>query len=301
MGGKTVINEEIISIKNVSKRYKTSHVLKDLSFSVSKGSVVGLLGKNGCGKTTLIKCALGLLRPNTGNITVFGEDVWDLSAQAKGRLGYVPQTSSFYPWLKVHEIIDYTASFYPTWNKLLVNRLISDWDLESILNQGATVISQGLAQRLSIILALGHEPDLLVLDEPVASLDPGARRTFLKTILDIVADRGCTVLFSTHITSDLERVANRVAMLDQGKIKLDMELDELKDKVKRLKISFSTQAPQTFDVPGILRSKQTGDQEVILYVKDFSSDVKNLIENKYNGQVEVGDLNLEEIFVELMR
>jgi len=296
-----VINEEIISIKNVSKRYKTSHVLKDLSFSVSKGSVVGLLGKNGCGKTTLIKCALGLLRPNTGNITVFGEDVWDLSAQAKGRLGYVPQTSSFYPWLKVHEIIDYTASFYPTWNKLLVNRLISDWDLESILNQGATVISQGLAQRLSIILALGHEPDLLVLDEPVASLDPGARRTFLKTILDIVADRGCTVLFSTHITSDLERVANRVAMLDQGKIKLDMELDELKDKVKRLKISFSTQAPQTFDVPGILRSKQTGDQEVILYVKDFSSDVKNLIENKYNGQVEVGDLNLEEIFVELMR
>ena len=296
-----MINEEIISIKNVSKRYKTSHVLKDLSFSVSKGSVVGLLGKNGCGKTTLIKCALGLLRPNTGNITVFGEDVWDLSAQAKGRLGYVPQTSSFYPWLKVHEIIDYTASFYPTWNKLLVNRLISDWDLESILNQGATVISQGLAQRLSIILALGHEPDLLVLDEPVASLDPGARRTFLKTILDIVADRGCTVLFSTHITSDLERVANRVAMLDQGKIKLDMELDELKDKVKRLKISFSTQAPQTFDVPGILRSKQTGDQEVILYVKDFSSDVKNLIENKYNGQVEVGDLNLEEIFVELMR
>ena len=228
------MSDSVIQMNEVSKKFKSKQVLKSLDFEMPRGSVLGLLGKNGAGKSTLLKCVLGILRPQAGTIQVFGEEAWELSDQVKGKLGYVPQTSSFYPWMSVGDVLNYTASFYPKWNAPLVERFLGEWELKR--KDKAVLLSEGQAQRLSIILALGHEPELLILDEPIASLDPAARRTFLKMLIDVVADRECTVLFSSHITSDLERIADRVAVLEDGKIKMTGELDQLKDGVKRLKI-----------------------------------------------------------------
>ncbi len=217
-----------IELQGIIKSYGRKAVLTGVDLSVPKGSVVGLLGTNGSGKTTLIKCALGLIRPQGGSARLLGEDAWALSAEAKSRIGYVPQVISLYPWMKVRHLIDYTAAFYPNWNHELVARLIAEWSLPPEDRIGP--LSVGQLQKVAIVLALGHEPDLLILDEPAASLDPLARRQFLQMIIDLAEPGKRTVLFSTHITSDLERVADQVAILKSGRIAWHGLLEDLKEQ-----------------------------------------------------------------------
>ena len=158
--------------------------------------------------------------------------------------------------------------------------------------------SVGTRQKLAISLALAHEPDLLVLDEPAASLDPAARREFLKTVLEIAAEGSRTVLFSTHITSDLERVADRVAILREGKIAYEGELDDLKDSVKRLHLTASAPLPLNLDVPGAVRIRVEGN-EALLSVRNVSDQLLEDLRTQHSASVRVEDLNLEDIFVEV--
>jgi ABC-2 type transport system ATP-binding protein len=222
------MSELAIELRGVVKSYGRKQVLTGLDLEVPKGSVVGLLGTNGAGKTTLIKCALGLIRPQMGEVRILGEPAWTLSAEAKARLGYVPQVIGLYPWMKVRHLIDYTAAFYPNWNHALVGKFVREWSIP--LEDRIQPLSVGQLQKVAILLALGHEPDLLVLDEPAASLDPLARRQFLQTIIELAEPGKRTVLFSTHITSDLERVADRVAILKDGRIAWHGLLEDLKEQ-----------------------------------------------------------------------
>jgi ABC-2 type transport system ATP-binding protein len=222
------MSDVAVDLHDVVKAYGSKQVLTGLDLSVPKGSVLGLLGTNGCGKTTLMKCALGLIRPQAGECRLLDEPSWTLSADAKSRIGYVPQVVNLYPWMKVRHVIDYTAAFYPKWNGELVARLIGEWDIP--LNDRIGPLSVGQLQKVAILLALGHEPELLILDEPAASLDPLARRQFLQMIIDLAEPGKRTVLFSTHITSDLERVADRVAILKSGRIAWQGLLEDLKEQ-----------------------------------------------------------------------
>ncbi len=285
-----------LKLEAVTKRYDDKAVLDDLSLTVQPGSVLGLLGKNGAGKTTLIKCALGLIRPNSGVVTLLGEPAHDLSAAGKARLGYVPQEISLYPWMRVHQLLDYIAAFYPRWNATLVSQLLTDWELNT--NDKIGKMSVGTRQKLAIILALAHEPDLLILDEPAASLDPSARREFLKTVLAIAAEGKRTVVFSTHITSDLERVADRVAILRRGKIAYEGELDALKDSVKRLHVTSANPLPLTLDVPGAVRVRVEGN-EALVSVRDATDELIESLRRDHSATVRIEDLNLEDIFVEV--
>lgn len=292
------MNNQAIEIHNLVKGYKQEPVLNGLALEVPQGSIFGLLGKNGAGKTTLIKCVLGLIRPQSGRLTVLGEEPWKLSESVKEKIGYVPQEDSLYPWLTVREMVDYTASFYQKWNRLLVNKLLSEWELAPQHKVG--LLSVGQVQKLAIILALGHEPELLIFDEPVASLDPAARRQFLKTILEIVADRACTIFFSTHITSDLERVADRVALLKKGQIDFCGELDVLKDEVKRLRVSALHPLGQPLEIDGLIHVERSA-QDALLTVRRFHPEMKGQLEAQWGASLAVEDLNLEEIFLELNR
>jgi len=285
-----------LEMRGVRKHFGLKIALDGVDWSVPAGSVVGLLGQNAAGKTTLIKTALGLLKPTRGETKLLGEDPWALSADSKARVGYVPQVITLYPWMRVRQLVKYTASFYPRWNDALVDNLLLEWDVRGDDKVG--LLSVGTLQKLAIVLALGHEPELLVLDEPAASLDPGARRDFLRTLLEIAVDGKRTILFSTHITSDLERVADRVAILRAGKITYDGELDELKDSVKRLHVTASAPLPATFSVPGAVRAKVEGN-EALVSVRDVSAEMVEGIRRKYAATVGVQDLNLEDIFLEL--
>jgi ABC-2 type transport system ATP-binding protein len=292
------MSEPVLQLTDVRKAYGTRPILNHLSLEVPEGSVFGLLGKNGAGKTTLIKTILGLLKPQEGQVRTLQDNPWDFQEATKERIGYVPQSDVMYPWLKVKELIAYTASFYAHWNSELVDRLLREWELEQEDKIG--LLSEGQAQKLSIILSLGHEPELLIFDEPVASLDPYARRQFLKTILNLVSNRLCTIFFSTHITSDLERVADHVALLKDGCIDFSGELDRLKDEVKRLHVTFHQELNIDFSFKGLLHFESLKN-EAILSVRSFTPAMKTFIEDKLKAKVTVQDLNLEEIFLELTR
>ena len=222
------MSQSVIELRDICKSYGSRPVLTNLDLSVPAGSVLGLLGTNGSGKTTLIKCALGLLRPQGGTARLLGEDAWQLSAVAKMRIGYVPQVITLYPWMKVRQVIDYIAAFYPNWNHALAAELTGQWAVP--LTDRTGTLSVGQLQALAIVLALGHEPELLLLDEPAAALDPLARRQFLQRIIDLAVPGQRTVLFSTHITSDLERVADSVAILKSGRIAWHGLLEDLKEQ-----------------------------------------------------------------------
>ena len=292
------MSELMIEASEVSRRFGKTDVLKSVDLAIQRGMVVGLLGTNGCGKSTLIKCLLGLLRVSGGTARLLCEDPWDLSAAAKARLGYVPQEVKLYPWMTVAQVISYTAAFYPHWDFALTEHLVQQWDLPRDRRIGP--LSPGQMQKLGLILALGHRPELLILDEPVASLDPVARREFLKSLLEVIQDEKHTVLFSTHITSDLERVASHVAILKQGQVELFEDLDTVKDRIKRLRISASEALPQSFAVEGALRT-EVEDRVALVAAANVSEQMVSDLRSRWQAEVTVEDLNLEEIFLELHR
>jgi ABC-2 type transport system ATP-binding protein len=218
-----------VEVSGLDLAYGSHPVLRGLQWQLQPGQVVGLLGRNGAGKTSLLECLLGLRDAQAGSVRLFGQPAGALDDAARARIGYVPQRFDLFEELTPTQLLAYFRSFYPRWNTSKVESLMSRWQVPP--HQPIARLSGGQQQRLSIIRALAHEPDLLVLDEPVASLDPLARRDFLRELVEQVLDRGTTVVFSTHILSDLERVAFNVAFLQDGRITLQAPLDQLLDSV----------------------------------------------------------------------
>jgi len=221
-----------LSLQGLSVSFGAQRVLDGLDWQLPSGQVVGLLGRNGAGKTTLIETLLGLREPDAGQALLYGHASQALPDAVRARIGYVPQRSDLFDWFTADQLLAYFRSFYPRWNQNRVDALMSRWDIAR--DKPIRQLSGGQQQRLSIVRALAHEPELLVLDEPVASLDPAARRDFLGELVDQMADRGTTIVFSTHILSDLERVAVDVAFLTGGRIALHAPLDELLESSVRL-------------------------------------------------------------------
>lgn len=223
----------IMHAKGIHKSFSGHAVLNGLDLEVKPGQVIGLLGRNGAGKSTLIECLLGLRELDAGQVSIYGDDVAYLSEATRARIGYVPQKSDLFEWLTPDQMLAYFKALYPRWNDVKVEGLLERWGFDPAMrNKAIGKLSGGERQRLSIIRALAHDPSLLVLDEPVSALDPVARRDFLRELVDGVIERGTTVIFSTHILTDLERVAVDVAFLKDGKIVLQGGLDSLLEKAR---------------------------------------------------------------------
>ncbi|EAQ81472.1 ABC transporter ATP-binding protein [Blastopirellula marina] len=279
----------------LTRRFGDEEVLRGIDLSIEPGQVVGLIGTNAAGKTTLIKCLLGLLKATSGACRLLGEDSWNLSASAKARIGYVSQDFELLPWMTVQGMCDYTGAFYESWRPAQVERLRDEWQLPSDKLVGA--LSVGQRQKLAVILALGHQPELLMLDEPVASLDPFARRQFLQSLVQFTEAEQNTILFSTHITSDLERIASHVAILRDGKLAWFGPLDTLKEGCKRLRVHAQQALPLDFQIPGAIRCELHG-AHALVSVAQMDEELRESIAEKWRADVQVEDLNLEEIFLE---
>lgn len=221
------------NIRNLTKAMSGEPVLRQLDWSVPAGRVIGLLGRNGAGKSTLLECLLGLRAPDWGEIQLFGESPRALSDATKARIGYVPQQSELFEWMTARDMLAFIGRHYERWDADKIIALLDRWSVAP--DRTIARLSVGEKQKLSIIRALGHSPDFLVLDEPVASLDPAARREFLREVVSLSLDQDATVLFSTHILTDLERVAFDVAILHGGRILMEGPLDRLAEEVVRVK------------------------------------------------------------------
>jgi ABC-2 type transport system ATP-binding protein len=282
-------------MSSVSKSFGSQRVLAGLDWQIAPGQVVGLLGRNGAGKSTLLECMLGLREADGGSVALFDEDVAALSDAARGRIGYVPQRTDLFDWLTPVQMFDYFQAMYPRWNRARVEGLLSRWDFGPHLrNKPIRRLSGGEQQRLAIIRALAHEPDLLILDEPVSSLDPVGRREFLRELVEQVIERGTTVVFSTHILSDLERVAFDLAFLKDGRIALQGQTDALLEGARRVVVPAATlpRAP----LAGEVRRRHEGGMTSVI-VQTQGDDVARLAREP---GVRVEKLSLEDLYMEVM-
>ena len=287
-----------VSTRSLCKSFGKQPVLQDISTVVNPGDVVGVIGKNGAGKTTLLESLLGFSPPTSGDAAIFGEDCRSMSAATKARIGFVPQQDELLPTLSGRRQLALTGSFYPRWDGALVERLALEWEVP--LDRRAAVLSGGERQKLSTLMALGNRPDLLVLDEPVASLDPLARRRFLQQLLEMASDESRAVIFSTHIVSDLERVANRIWLMRDGRLLWDGDLDALKTSVRRLHLYARRRLPLTLDFPGTISARQAVDGlSATVVVRDLDDAQLQEAAARLDARIESEGLGLEDIFLEI--
>ncbi len=292
-------NLSAVSARALLKSFDGREVLNRLDWEVPAGRVVGLLGRNGAGKTTLLRCLLGLSPLDAGSIEVLGEPMDEPRGQRLHRIGYVPQSFDLFPWMRVGDFLTFTAAFYKRWDSALVERLLDEWQLER--KKKIAALSQGQRQMLAIVRALAPDPDLLVLDEPVASLDPIARRDFLATLIPLVRRPGKTVIFSTHITTDLERVEADIALLRGGCIALQRPLAELRAHFRRAWLSRASGFSAAPMLDGAL------DADLIdaraSYVVDLSDarmrPALEALAAREGATLELASLDLEDLFVAL--
>lgn len=280
-----------IQISSLSKSFDAKIVLHNLNWEIKAGSVIGLLGRNGAGKSTLLECMLGLRDVDKGNIRIFADNVDNLSSQTKEKIGYVPQTVEIFGWLNAKQLFSYFRSMYTHWNSKKVEQLMRRWELPD--DVAISKLSVGQKQRLSIIRALAHEPALLILDEPVASLDPAGRRDFLRELIE-QTEQQTTIVFSTHILSDLERVAMDVAVLKDGNIVLQQNLDELIETT--LRITISNQDLHALPEHTSLKHITLNDGYTSVLAQ-FSIDDQEKLRSSTNFRAE--KLSLEDLFIEL--
>lgn len=290
------MTEPVVAAKALSKRFGHKLVLNDISVDAAPGDIVGVLGKNGAGKTTLLELLLGFGLPSHGNAELFGHASLELSDRDKSRIGYVPQRDELVEILTGRQQLKLISSFRERWDTALAERLISEWEIP--LTTRIAKMSIGERQKLSVLQALAHHPELLILDEPVASLDPIARRQFLRQLLDIAEMTHRCVIFSSHIVSDLERAADRIWILKDGRLVWHGALDALKDGVVRVHFRHGREHQVPTNLPGLL-SRRVDGTSAVLAIADWSDEREAAFRSQAPGDFEVERLSLEDIFVEL--
>ena len=288
----------VLRLNEITKRYRNQLALERVSLEVPPGVVVALLGENGAGKTTAIKILLGLVGADSGQSEVLKLDSRTQGDEIRRLVGYVPERPSLYEWMTVAEIGWFAAGFYRTGYLAKYRDLVQQFELPA--DRKIKELSKGMRAKVALAVGMAHEPELLILDEPTSGLDPLVRREFLESMVDVAA-AGRTVLLSSHQIGEVERVADIVAILKQGKLLAVERLDDLKSQTRELTLTLNNGAPYLSDVPGQVISRREHDRQWRLLVR-------NLDENRLESfrslaqvrDVEVRSLSLEEIFVGYM-
>ena len=217
---------KLLEVKNLNKKFDNKKILKDINFSIDKGKIVGLLGKNGVGKTTLIKLINDLLTPTSGEILVNGNKV---GVETKKVISYLPERTYLNKQMKVSEVINYFEDFYEDFDSKKAKKLLKELDLD--INQKLTKMSKGMQEKVQLVLVMSRKADLYVLDEPLGGVDPATRDYILDTILSNF-DEGSSVIISTHLIADIEKILDEVIFIDKGEIVLQSDADKLRNKEK---------------------------------------------------------------------
>ncbi len=217
---------ELLEIKGLSKTFDNKKVLSDINLKISSGKIVGLLGKNGAGKTTLIKLINDLLTPSEGEILVKGNKV---GIESKKVISYLPERTYLNKWMRVSEVLDYFLDFYDDFDIKRAKKLLKDLDLD--INQRLSKMSKGMQEKVQLVLVMSRRADLYILDEPLGGVDPATRDYILDTILSNF-NENASVIISTHLIADIERILDEVIFIDKGKIILQSDADKLRNKEK---------------------------------------------------------------------
>jgi ABC-2 type transport system ATP-binding protein len=284
----------VVEIRNLSRRFGAADALADVSLSIPRGVVFGLVGTNGAGKTTLIKHAMGLMRAQAGSVSVFGLDPVSNPTAVLSRVGYLAELNELPEWMRVDELINFTRAFYPNWDESYAQSLRQNFELEP--HKTVQALSKGQRARLGLLLALSYRPELLILDEPSSGLDPLVRRDILRAIIKTIAQEGRTVLFSSHLLDEVERVADRVAIINGGRIIQNDDLETLKSSYHRVVFRFGSAPPATPQLEGYF-NWQGGDRN---WSACYRGDVERAEKVSNAEIIEQSPLSLNEIFLALV-
>ena len=254
--------DALISVTGLSRHFGTKAALSEVSLYVPRGCVFGLVGENGAGKTTLIKHLLGLLRAEVGEVRVFRLDPIANTVEVLGRIGYLSESRDLPAWMRIDELLRYTAGFYPKWDTQYAEKLRDQFGLST--SARVRTLSQGQLAKLGLIVALAYRPELLLLDEPSSGLDPLVRRDILEAIIRSVAEEGRTVLFSSHLLDEVERVSDHLAMMHQGRVVFSGPLDQVKQSHHRLIIRFASEQAIPPQLEGALSISGRGREWKVL-------------------------------------
>jgi ABC-2 type transport system ATP-binding protein len=288
-----------IELTGVTRRFGTATAVDDLTLRVPHGHTFGLIGPNGAGKSTTIKMLMGMLRPHRGRVRVLGIDVFAEQSRMKRRVGYVPEVPHMYRWMCVGELIDFTRAFYPSWNADECARLLDLFALDTA--KKVRHLSRGMAAKLSLLLALAHDPEVLILDEPTSGLDPLVREEFLDGVLRAVCQRRRTVLFSSHALEDVRRLADTVGLLYDGRLLIQRGVEELLASARRIRAVLRDGRLPRREPAGLVW-QHIERREWLLTVSDFSLDlVQTLRAENDLEHIEVTSLNLEELFKDFVK
>jgi len=282
-----------IKAEGLTKKLGDTLAVNGLSFDVPRGSVFGLLGRNGAGKTTAIRLLLGLLSPDAGRSSVFGEDSLRLSRGTRQRIGYLSEKKFPYDDLPIRPLLRFVSAFFEAWDWEKTADLLGRFDVPQ--DRPLSEMSAGERRKAELLVVLAQSPDLLILDDPAVGLDVTVRREFLWAALEVARDEGKTVLFTSHVLTDVERVADTVAILNHGAVRVLAPLDDLKARTKRLVIELPDGArAEGVVVPGEV-SREARGRELSVVTGACSAELEARLRAEL-GSLEVEDLNLEDIF-----
>jgi len=284
----------IVEMERISKCFGSTKALDEVSLTIPSGRIIGLLGANGAGKSTLLRTIIGLYLPDEGRVTTFGTIARDLGPRELARIGYVHQEGELLNWMTVGQLIRYVSAYYPNWNSGIERRYIMDFEI----NMGARVgsLSPGERQKVAILVAIGFEPELLILDEPASALDPIARARFLDLLLELIQTENRTIVISSHILSDVEKVIDHVVIMDHGRIICDRNFDELREQYHRIRLTaLHGPLPASLPFAGVLDCRRNGT-EALLTVRDQTPKCIEDQARTIDCEAEIQPLPLEDIY-----
>src|SRR5262245_26928777 len=289
---------DAIVTRGLTKYYGRRCVVNSLDLRVPAGSVYGLLGRNGSGKSTTIKMLMSFVRPDRGSARLLDEDVATIEPGTRARIAYIAEGHPFLRWMTIGEAVRFTRAFYPHWNGELLDQILDHFALPR--RAKIRRLSNGQRAQVSLALAVAPDPELLILDDPTLGLDTVVRRDFLESLIQIIQRQGRTILIGWHILADVERVADRIGILVDGVLRVDCPTDYFKSSLRKVVLEFAVEPPEFPACDGLVSTWRVGNRLEVVLV-GYGTRHEQLIESLEPASVEVLDLNLEDSFIEYTR
>lgn len=288
----------MIQLINLGRRFGLAEAVQDFSLAIPRGSTLGLLGMNGAGKSTTLRMLMGLLRPNTGEALIDDREVIKHGAILRRMVGYVPERPTVYSWMRVGEAMRFCRELQPDWDDAHADKLLRLFRLDA--NKRIRSLSKGMATKLHLLLALAHQPKVLILDEPLSGLDPVVRDEFLEGALAGICERDCTVVLSSHQVDDVQRLADRVAIMHEGRLLLDGETETILSDTCRLRITLADNDVQVDVPPGTIRDRRERRMREMTVRSCDESEIEAMRHVEGVVRVESTTLSLEEVFKDVV-
>jgi ABC-2 type transport system ATP-binding protein len=287
-----------IVIERLTKHYGPRRVVDQVSLRVPAGCVYGLLGRNGAGKSTVIKMLMRLVQPDAGRAALLGDDIADLRPATRARIAYLAEGHPLYRGMTIDQAARFTRQFYATWHEGLLKDILEHFKLSG--RAKIARLSSGQRAQVSLALALAPEPELLILDDPTLGLDTVVRRDFLESMIHLIQGSGRKILLSSHVLGDVERVADRIGIMVDGILRVDAPTETFKQSLRRVVLEFTGSVPSVPALAGLVNQRQFGGK-LELVVVNFGDEQRAIVEGLGAAAIDVLDMNLEDAFIAYTR